>query len=141
MSDTFRGKTEEEYEVEMEQLRTEHSQWKKEQHDEKAGFLPIFSQNFRPYLQKVQGPAIRLYMYLALNSRNDTGEIRLTQKQIESFFQCSSRSVINWLSELEKFGLIKRIQTGYKTEGHIFLRPYHPMKLIQHSRQNQPDKK
>jgi hypothetical protein len=134
MSETFRGKTEAEYEVEMEQHRKNYSEWKTQLHQERTGFFPVFTQQFRPYLQKIQGAPIRLYLYLAMNCLND-GEVRITQKQMENFFQCSSRSIINWLDELEKFGLIKRFQVRFKSEGQIFLQPYDPMKLVQHINQ------
>lgn len=122
---TFRGKTREEYEEEMEDYRVDHTGWRNQMHEGKKGFFPIFSDNIKPYL-KLSGSAIRLFIYLGIHSDKDTGEVKanINNLTMMHFFDCSERSLHNWIAELEKAGLIVRVQTRYMNRGKIFIRPY-----------------
>lgn len=122
---TFKGKTVQEHYREMEQLKQEYQDWKKDLHTVKTGFFPIFTNQVKPYLKDISGNGFRLYMYLAIHSNNDTGEVIGTNlRMMEQFFDCSLRTLQNWLAELEKAKLIKRIQTKFEGSHHTFLLPY-----------------
>lgn len=122
---TFMGKTFEEHQADIFESKEQYKQWRKQQHVSKAGFFPVFTNDFKPYLKELSGNAVRLYVYLGLHSNNETGETgRATLAAIEEFFKCDTRTAQKWLAELESFGLIKRVQPRFKAIRSILLVPY-----------------
>lgn len=121
----FKGKTVKEHYEDVAQVKDGYQAWRDEMKEGKTGFFPVFTNQMRPYLKDVSGNAIRLYIYLGIHSNNMTGEVIGTNvRMMEQFFDCSVRAVQNWLTELEKAKLIRRIQTKVKGAHFILLLPY-----------------
>lgn len=98
--------------------------WKKEALDQ-FGYFPIFQPFKESFLLKnLSGNAIRLYLYLGLMSGNTTGETWVSIDTISQYFEKSPRTVSNWIKELEKVQLIKRMQMKPNDVSHTFLIPY-----------------
>ncbi|MGC8231133.1 helix-turn-helix domain-containing protein [Pseudobacillus badius] len=104
-------------------LRKEHSQWRDEQFLEKAGFFPVFSE-FKEYLPKLSGGAVSLFLYLGLNSNNQTGECYHDIERIAEYFGKSPRTISSWFKELEEQKIIERLQLQLNGVSHTFIRPY-----------------
>ncbi len=104
-------------------LRKEHSQWRDTNFSEKTGFFPIFI-DFKKVLPNLSGGAVSLFVYMGLHSNNQTGECFHSITKISSFFNKSPRTISTWFSELEKEGLIQRIQLEINGPSHTFIRPY-----------------
>lgn len=130
MSDTFRGKTKEEYELEIQMYESSHTDWRAKMKSEKQGFFPVFSEAIKPHLKDLSGSALRLFIYLGVHSDNETGEVRarITNRTMTDFFNCSERTLHKWIAELENAGLIVRLQTRFKATGKIFMLPYTQLK-------------
>lgn len=107
----------------MEKKFNDYAIWKNKQFTEKIGFFPIFS-DFKPYMQTLSPGAISLYIYLGLHSNHNTGESFHSIKKISIFFDKSTRTISNWLKELEDAGLIKRAQKKLNGVSHTYLVPY-----------------
>ena len=105
------------------ELRTEHSQWRDENFLNKEGFFPIFK-DFKSYLNQVSPGAITLFIYIGLNSNNQTGECFHDIKRISDYFDKSPRTISTWFKELEEAGLIERLQLKMNGVAHTFIRPY-----------------
>lgn len=101
----------------------EYAIWRTEQFSEKIGFFPIFS-DFKPYLSKLSPGAISLYLYLGLHSNYETGESFHSVQKISIFFGKSTRTISNWIKELEDFKLIKREQKKLNGVSHTYLQAY-----------------
>jgi len=122
---TFMGKSIEEHEADLDESKMLYKEWRKRQHEERAGFFPVFSKDFKPYLKDLSGNAVRLYVYLGLHSNNETGQTsNTTLRAMQYFFDCDPRTLQKWLAELENAGLIKRVQPFYKAKRQIVLKPY-----------------
>lgn len=105
-------------------LRKNYQQWKKESLNSK-GFFVVFNGFLEGnILKKISGGALKLYMFLGINSNNLTGESFYTVKQMSEYFETSERTISNWIKELEKNNLIIRIQFKYNGVTHTFLNPY-----------------
>jgi len=129
MTKTFKGKTEAQHREDMEHMKRDHREWRKNLQLEKTGFFPVFSNQIKPYLQgedgNPSGNAMRLFIYLGIHSNNETGEvIGVNLRMMEQFFQCKLRTLQYWLEELEEAHLIKRVQAKFKGTSTIFLLPY-----------------
>lgn len=109
----------------MEQFREEYGQWRKLCKEEKKGFFLIYN-NFLTdgILKKLSGNSLRLYLYIGINSKNETGESWHSIEKICEYFECDKRSVMRWLLELEQNKLISRVQKGYRRASNTFLKPY-----------------
>jgi Helix-turn-helix domain len=90
-----------------------------------VGFFPVF-QPFKEefILKNLSGNALKLYIYLGLNSKNETGETWTSIDTIAKYFDKSPRTVSSWIKELESHQLIKRMQLKPNGPSHTFLRPY-----------------
>lgn len=97
--------------------------WRQNQFSENIGFFPVFS-DFKPYLSKLSPGAVSLYIYLGLHSNYKTGESFHSIKKIAIFFGKSSRTVSNWIKELEDYNLIFRKQEILNGVSHTYLQPY-----------------
>ncbi|MGB2513197.1 helix-turn-helix domain-containing protein [Leuconostoc suionicum] len=91
------------------------------------GFFVIFNGFLDDgHLKKISGGALKLYVFLGIKSKNDTGESFYTVKQMADYFDVSTRSISNWIKELEKINLVERIQLEYNGVAHTFLNTYNP---------------
>lgn len=75
-------------------------------------------------LKNISGNALRLYIYLGMYCKNQTGEIWHSNQRIAKYFNKSERSIRTWMKELEDMNLIKRMQLEYNGEAHTYLQPY-----------------
>lgn len=104
--------------------RKDYMQWK--QHSFKhLGFFPVFQPFKNDFLlKKLSGNAFKLYVYLGLNSANNTGDTWVSIETMCQYFDKSPRTISNWIEELLKYNLIKRLQLNYNESAYTFLRPY-----------------
>lgn len=104
--------------------REDYKGWKKEALSN-FGYFPIF-QPFKEsfILKRISGNALRLYLYLGLMSDNLTGETWVGIETMAKYFGKSKRTISDWLKELEKEGLIERMQLQKNGVAHTFLVPY-----------------
>lgn len=108
-----------------EHYKSNYGVWKQDRIDKKSGFFIIYNDfKDKHILQKVSGNTIKCYIYLGISSKNDTGESWHSISTIATYFDVSTRTVSNWLKELEKFNLIRRIQLDLDSPSHTFLQPY-----------------
>ncbi|MEW4226374.1 helix-turn-helix domain-containing protein [Rossellomorea marisflavi] len=104
-------------------LRKDHSQWRDEQFSNKNGFFPVFSE-FKQHLSDLSGGAVSLFLYLGLNSNNQTGECYHDISKISEYFGKSPRTISSWFKELEERQIIERLQLQLNGVSHTFIRPY-----------------
>jgi DNA-binding MarR family transcriptional regulator len=104
--------------------RADYGSWKRNALN-RFGFFPVF-QPFKEsfLLKKLSGNALRLYLYLGFMSDNETGETWVSIETIAAYFDKSKRTISDWLKELEKAGLIERLQLKPNGVAHTFLKPY-----------------
>lgn len=90
-----------------------------------AGYFTIF-QGFAEteILEKISGNALKLYIYLGINSSNWEGVVWHSNKKIASYFHKSERTIRLWMKELENLNLIKRMQLEYNGNVYTYLMPY-----------------
>lgn len=100
-----------------------HKEWRNYNFKNKEGFYPVFS-DFKEYLSEISPGAITLFIYFGLYSNNQTGECRHTIDNISKNLDKSTRTISNWIKELEDFKLIERIQTDYNTPSKTYIIPY-----------------
>ena len=75
-------------------------------------------------LSNLSGGACQLYLYLGLHSKNLTGESFYDVKTMAKFFGKTSRTIQDWLDELQKKGLIYRTKVKYGGVTYTYLLPY-----------------
>lgn len=105
-------------------MRDSYSMWKDKVFNMNKPFFAIHSDFQNLFLKELSGPALKLYIFLGLNSRYQSGESWFSSKDIANFFDKDQRTVANWFMELEEIGLIAREQKGFKMKANSFLRPY-----------------
>lgn len=109
----------------MKESRDTFSEWKIEKFKNKCGFYPVYNDFLEKGLLKdISGNALKLYIYLGIYSKNDTGESWHSIERIAEYFDCDKRTITRWFKELEDKKLIFRVQKGYKRAANTFLKPY-----------------
>lgn len=105
-------------------IRKAYRMWKIEALDE-AGYFVIF-QGFleNGKLKDISGNALKLYIYLGLNSNNLDGVVWHSNKRIGEYFGKSERTIRLWMNELESANLIKRMRLKYNEKVYTHLQPY-----------------
>lgn len=105
-------------------MRINFKRWKVEALDE-AGYFIIF-QGFleNGILKELSGNALKLYLYLGLNSNNLEGTVWHSNNKISKYFQKSERTIRTWMNELESLNLIKRMRLKYNGNVYTHLQPY-----------------
>lgn len=105
-------------------MRSNFRRWKLDSLDE-AGYFIIF-QGFMEsgMLNKISGNALKLYIYLGINSNNFEGIVWHSNFRIAKYFDKSERTIRTWMKELEDFHLIKRMQLKYDGTAYTYLQPY-----------------
>ncbi|VTR24358.1 Uncharacterised protein [Actinobacillus pleuropneumoniae] len=117
-------KSRSEYEVDMALYRQQYEEWRNQMKDERTGFFPVFSDDFKPFLDTLSGNALKLYLFLGFHADNKTGETTVGMDTIAKHFGAKLRTVQAWMQELTQNGLVARVQTGYRYRAHTFLLPY-----------------
>ncbi|MCJ1750299.1 helix-turn-helix domain-containing protein [Mammaliicoccus sciuri] len=101
-----------------------YSNWKQDSLDNN-GFFVIFNGFLeKDYLRKISGGALKLYVYLGINSHNTTGESFYKLTSIANYFNVSERTISNWFKELLKLRLIERYQLELNGVSHTYLNVY-----------------
>lgn len=104
--------------------RENHAAWKSNSLDS-TGFFVIFNGFLdNDILQRISGNALKLYVFLGIKSNNLTGESYYTIASIAKYFKKSERTINNWMKELVRLNLIKRVQFEKNKVSHTFLQPY-----------------
>lgn len=105
-------------------MKKNHTIWKK-QGLAKGGYFVIFNGFLNSNkLKNISGNALKLYIYLGINSNSKTGEVWHSNKKIAKYFDKSERTIRNWMKELEDLNLIKRMQLKFNGESHTYLQTY-----------------
>jgi|GEM_PF-1209245 hypothetical protein len=101
-----------------------YQRWKLEALDE-SGYFIIF-QGFleKGLLKEISGNALKLYIYLGMNSSNLEGVVWHSNERISKYFGKSERTIRLWMNELEKIDLIKRMRLNYNGNVYTYLQPY-----------------
>jgi DNA-binding Lrp family transcriptional regulator len=110
-------------------LRRNYKEWKLSSLDE-AGYFIIF-QGFSEngILRDISGNALKLYIYLGINSNNFEGVVWHSNSRIAKYFNKAERTVRTWMKELEDLNLIKRMRVKYDGEVYTYLKPYNITRL------------
>lgn len=105
-------------------MKNNYRYWKLDALDE-SGYFVIF-QGFLEddKLKKISGNALKLYIYLGINSSNFEGVIWHSNKKISKYFGKSERTIRGWMKELEDMNLIKRMRLEYNGNVFTYLQPY-----------------
>jgi sarcosine oxidase delta subunit len=102
-----------------------YSKWRQINKEKHSGFFIIYNDFYeKNILKKISGNALKLYIFLGINSKNETGESWYSIERIANYFEKSPRTISYWLSELEQYNLIKRMQLEINKEAHTYLQPY-----------------
>lgn len=104
--------------------KMQYKQWKSVA-IERDGWFPVFT-NFKEdfFLRDLSGNAVKLYLYLGLHAKNETGECWVTIGTMAKYFEKSHRTISGWIKELEDAQLVKRMQLETNSVAYTFLRPY-----------------
>lgn len=110
-------------------LRNDYKKWKLDSLDE-AGYFIIF-QGFleNRILRDISGNALKLYIYLGINSNNFEGVVWHSNSTIAKYFNKAERTIRTWMKELEELNLIKRMRVKYDGEVYTYLKPYNITEL------------
>ncbi|MCJ0222438.1 helix-turn-helix domain-containing protein [Clostridioides difficile] len=92
---------------------------------ESSGYFIIF-QGFleTDLLKKISGNALKLYIYLGINSNNLNGVVWHSNKKISAYFNKSERTIRLWMKELEDLNLLKRMRLKYNGNVFTYLQTY-----------------
>lgn len=97
--------------------------WRKDNFKNNTGFFPIFS-DFNKYINKLSPGAVKLYVFLGLHSNYTKGTSYYSIKRLSIEFGKSTRTISNWIQELEKNSLIYRKQKRLNGVSTTYLIPY-----------------
>lgn len=75
-------------------------------------------------LKNISGNALKLYIYLGMYSKNNTGEVWHSTRRIAKYFDKSERTIRTWSKELEDLHLIKKMQLEFNGVSHTYLQTY-----------------
>ena len=106
-----------------ENLKENYSIWKNYSLKNENYFV-IFNKFSDVKLKNINGNALKLYIYLGINSNTYTGEVWHSLETISQYFGKSERTIRSWLKDLEDLNLIYRMQLNFNKESHTFLQPY-----------------
>ena len=102
-----------------------YSAWREDKKKKRSGFFVIYNDfKDKNILKNISGNALKLYIFLGINSKNETGESWYTIDSIAKYFNKSPRTISYWIEELEKLNLIKRMQLEVNNPSHTYLQPY-----------------
>lgn len=102
-----------------------YCRWRLNQKENNAGFFIIYNDfKEKNILKNINGNALKLYIFIGMNSRNETGESWYTIESLAKYFGKSPRTISYWIEELERLNLIKRMQLEPNKPSHTYLQPY-----------------
>lgn len=101
----------------------QYKEWRKENFNKNEGFFPVFS-DFRDIMRHLSPGAVSLYIYLGLHANYKTGEVFHSLGTIAIYFGKSTRTITNWMKELEENNLIFRQQKELNHVSYTYLKPY-----------------
>ena len=104
-------------------LKENYSEWKDVSLRFENYFI-IFNKFSNDKLLNISGNALKLYIYLGINSNTKTGEVWHSNKTIAEYFNKSERTIRSWMTELERMNLVYRLQLKFNEESHTYLQPY-----------------
>lgn len=111
--------------AEMADLRVNYNKWRYRQKKEKAPFFIIYTDFLKSNkLKDINPTALKVYVYLGLHAKNDTGECWHSVETIAEYFGMDKRTINRALENLVELELIERIQKGFKRVANTFLKPY-----------------
>lgn len=97
-----------------------YKNWREYRHLSKEGFA-IVPNNLTKYLPFFETKALGLYMFYCFKANNETGESFYGTETIASELGKSTRTINQWNSYLEDFGLIKRINNNKSAKSTFIL--------------------
>lgn len=104
---------------------TNYNIWRISNKQNQKGFFIIYNDfKEKNLLKNITGNALKLYIFLGINSKNNTGESWYTIESISLYFGKSKRTINYWMKELEDLNLIKRMQLKIDNPSHTYLQPY-----------------
>lgn len=105
-------------------LKHYYSQWKSHNRNNSEGFTMIYeSFKKKDILSKIDGGALKLYLFLSLSAKNKTGESWYSIEALADYFDVQSRTIDKWFKNLIDLNLIFRQR--YKGKSHTtYLLPY-----------------
>lgn len=104
-------------------IKDYYSAWRATNQKSSEPFFPIFKSFKESYLAKLDGGALRLYIYLGFSSNNTKGDSWHSIQKIADFFGVQTRTVDGWIKTLVDHGLIYRTKSGHITNT-TYLLPY-----------------
>lgn len=109
----------------MANLRLEYNQWREKQKKEKKTFFVIYTEFLTGNkLRDINPTALKVYIYLGMHVKNETGECWHSVESIADYFGMDKRTINRALENLIELELIERIQKGFKRVANTFLKPY-----------------
>lgn len=105
-------------------MRNRYKRWKYNALDNSAYFIIFQGFLEADLLKDISGNALKLYIYLGLNSNNYEGVVWHSNKKIAEYFDRSERTIRVWMKELENLNLIKRMRLEYDGIVYTYLQPY-----------------
>ena len=111
------------------EMKKKYKEWKLNSLDE-SGYFVIF-QGFLETnkLKNLSGNALKLYIYLGINSSNLEGVVWHSTETISKYFDKAERTIRTWIKELEDNNLIKRMRLKYNGKQYTYLIPYQSKKI------------
>ncbi|WP_042375283.1 helix-turn-helix domain-containing protein [Neobacillus jeddahensis] len=103
-----------------------YSSWRefnKGNNDSKETFAMIFTSFKENHLSKIEGGALKLYLFFCFNSNNTDGDSWYSIEKIADFFKVGTRTVDKWVKILVDRQLIYREQATHKSAT-TYLLPY-----------------
>jgi hypothetical protein len=103
-----------------------YSAWRETSKESGATFAQIYTAfRDRELLAKIDGGALKLYLYFCFAARNATGESWFGTDRIHEYFgKQQKRTIEGWMKTLVDNGLIYRERVGRKKTHTTFLIPY-----------------
>ncbi|MFT8666920.1 MAG: helix-turn-helix domain-containing protein [Liquorilactobacillus ghanensis] len=102
-------------------LKKQYSVWKNIEKKNIKQYFMLFN-SIEPYLQYLNGGALKLYIVYCLKSKNTTGESWHSLNSLANILNVSEKTVNNWNTTLKNLGLIFRVN-GEKSSSYTFLAP------------------
>lgn len=105
-------------------LRFSHETWKQKSLKSQGYFVVFNSFLEEGYLRNLSGGAVKLFIYLGIVSKNNSGESFHSVESMAKYFGVSKKTIYSWINELEEASLLTRMQLDINAVSHTFLRPY-----------------
>lgn len=117
-------------------FKNNYMQWKIEALDNSGYFIIFQGLLENDILKNISGNALKLYIYLGINSNHINGVVWHSNAKIASYFGKSERTIRTWMKELDDLFLIKRMRLEYDGFVFTYLQPYSFKKNINTDEKN-----